>query len=44
MQKVERGELWIVDLGMVQNLRPCLILRGCESGSSAGVQSGRCRS
>jgi mRNA interferase MazF len=26
MQKGRRGELWIVDLGMVQKSRPCLIL------------------
>jgi len=26
MQKAFRGELWIIDLGMVQKPRPCLIL------------------
>ena len=26
MQKACRGQLWIVDLGMVQKPRPCLIL------------------
>lgn len=26
MQKAFRGELWIIDLGMVQKARPCLIL------------------
>jgi len=26
MQKAHRGELWLIDLGMVQKTRPCLIL------------------
>jgi len=26
MQQANRGELWIIDLGMVQKPRPCLIL------------------
>ena len=26
MPKAQRGELWIIDLGMVQKARPCLIL------------------
>ena len=26
MQKARRGELWIVDLGLAQKTRPCLIL------------------
>lgn len=26
MPKASRGELWIIDLGMVQKPRPCLIL------------------
>ena len=26
MPKARRGELWIIDLGMVQKVRPCLIL------------------
>jgi mRNA interferase MazF len=26
MQKAQRGELWVIDLGMVQKSRPCLIL------------------
>jgi len=26
MQNATRGELWIIDLGMVQKSRPCLIL------------------
>ena len=26
MQKACRGELWVIDLGMVQKPRPCLIL------------------
>jgi mRNA interferase MazF len=26
MQKARRGELWVIDLGMVQKTRPCLIL------------------
>ncbi len=25
--KVARGEVWIVDLGMVAKIRPCLVLR-----------------
>ena len=26
MQKAHRGELWLIDLGMVQKTRPCLVL------------------
>jgi mRNA interferase MazF len=26
MQKARRGEIWIVDLGLAQKTRPCLIL------------------
>ena len=26
MQKARRGELWIIDLGLAQKMRPCLIL------------------
>jgi mRNA interferase MazF len=26
MQKARRGELWIIDLGLAQKTRPCLIL------------------
>jgi mRNA interferase MazF len=26
MQKTRRGELWIIDLGMAQKSRPCLVL------------------
>jgi mRNA interferase MazF len=26
MQKAHRGELWIIDLGLAQKTRPCLIL------------------
>ena len=26
MSKARRGEIWLVDLGMVQKVRPCLIL------------------
>ncbi len=26
MQEARRGELWIIDLGMVQKSRPCLVL------------------
>jgi mRNA interferase MazF len=26
MQKASRGELWVIDLGMVQKARPCLVL------------------
>ena len=26
MQKARRGELWVIDLGMVQKSGPCLIL------------------
>ena len=26
MQKARLGELWVIDLGMVQKTRPCLIL------------------
>ena len=26
MQKAHRGELWLIDLGMVQKTRSCLIL------------------
>src|SRR5437773_6590628 len=26
MQKAQRRELWVIDLGMVQKSRPCLIL------------------
>jgi mRNA interferase MazF len=26
MQKAKRGELWVIDLGMAQKPRPCLIL------------------
>jgi len=26
MQKAHRGERWLIDLGMVQKTRPCLIL------------------
>ena len=26
MQKARRGELWIIDLGLAQTTRPCLIL------------------
>jgi mRNA interferase MazF len=26
MADVQRGELWLIDLGMVQKVRPCLVL------------------
>jgi mRNA-degrading endonuclease toxin of MazEF toxin-antitoxin module len=26
MPKARRGELWVIDLGMAQKTRPCLIL------------------
>jgi mRNA interferase MazF len=26
MQKARRGELWVIDLGLAQKTRPCLIL------------------
>jgi hypothetical protein len=26
MSQAQRGELWVIDLGMVQKPRPCLVL------------------
>ena len=37
MQKARRGELWVIDLGMVQKSRPCLI--PATAGHAAGREN-----
>ena len=36
-----RGEVWLVDLGMVAKIRPCLIFSVPISGSSAAAGGGQ---
>ncbi len=37
MQKPDRGEVWLVDLGMVAKVRPCLVLSVAADGPADRV-------